>query len=575
MPAGERQFDRMRHVPAVDCSCGQRRRQRADCRRSVEPGEHRTRHLIGHLDLPRPGRRIGAEHQPRQCRRIGCRRQMRQNQFRRACRLRSGIGRGRPRHRGQGNVTLGDQPRLDPARQRVADRRHLIGVALECDRVAGFQRQRRGRQRDLQHLVAVAPVAQQCFRRPAGIGEVKDQRRRGGLHHAGHAAQRRHRPREIGPLAIGIAESQLAHRLARVRPAPTAQRRRLCRHLIDHERLTCRRPADPQTRGRIDRAQPRRLEQRCHRRSRRGRPGDGQALDEGRHDCDFAQRHIIVRGNGAQHLIARQPAQPSGQPVTGGVIGTVRPDGCQTWKCRKRPRIPGPQIDPLQHAPAAAIGRIVGRVGPIVEDRPQRLALDQRIRNAVRKMRHAALGALGVGEKVRLVRALVDRAAAGLDQQDRLAHRHPRRGRGIAHPARPVVMGVAPPVHQILDAPHPGLAIGTIADRRARAGAAVGVAGIVPVIALATGDVGAEIVAVVRAVPVGRIRPAAIAPVAQRPVAVDADGIDVRRGPEWVEMEELFAAARLQPGILAPVSAIGQRRRLPEDPPHLSRKAHQ
>jgi hypothetical protein len=62
-----------------------------------------------------------------------------------------------------------------------------------------------------------------------------------------------------------------------------------------------------------------------------------------------------------------------------------------------------------------------------------------------------------------------------------------------------------------------------------------------------------------------------VAPVRQRHVVVDADEIDLRIGPERIEVEEHVAraVARLVPEILRPVGGIADRRARPEDGAHV------
>ena len=261
--------------------------------------------------------------------------------------------------------------------------------------------------------------------------------------------------------------------------------------------------------------------------------------------------------------------------MAGQVVRPVAPHIGAQRKRRIGPRVPGPQRRARQHAPGIDVRRrIVGRIGPVAQHRPQRLPLRQRIGGPGREIRPAALAALGIGKQIRLVGALVDGAAAELREPDRLPPGHPRRRRRRTHPARPVVMGIAPPAHEVLVSPHPGFAIGAVGDRRARSRAAVLVGGVVPVEALAAGDIGAQIAEIVRPVPRRRVRPVLAAPVGERHVVVDAHRIDIGRGPQRIEMEEFLAAARLHAGIFAPVRGIGQHRRR-QQRPRLGGETHQ
>ena len=87
----------------------------------------------------------------------------------------------------------------------------------------------------------------------------------------------------------------------------------------------------------------------------------------------------------------------------------------------------------------------------------------------------------------------------------------------------------APPGLQVLEAEDPRLA-GAVGDGRADLRVAVGAAGVVPVEAFAAGDVGFEIVEIVDGARAGESIGvlAAVAPIGERPVEIDADGIDGR-----------------------------------------------
>jgi hypothetical protein len=65
-----------------------------------------------------------------------------------------------------------------------------------------------------------------------------------------------------------------------------------------------------------------------------------------------------------------------------------------------------------------------------------------------------------------------------------------------------------------------------------------------------------------------------VAPVGQRHVVVDAHRIDIRMGPERIEVEMGVAGAveRMVAEILAPVGAIGDLRRQPKHRAHLARQ---
>jgi hypothetical protein len=117
-----------------------------------------------------------------------------------------------------------------------------------------------------------------------------------------------------------------------------------------------------------------------------------------------------------------------------------------------------------------------------------------------------------------------------------------------------------PPVADVLEAEHPGLA-GAVGDGRAHLVVAVGGAGVVPVVALAGDEVAAQVVEVVGRGDAGCAVEVvgAVAPVGERPVDVDADGVDVGRGPQRVEVEIDVAGAvgGLVAEVLGPVGGVG------------------
>ena len=123
-----------------------------------------------------------------------------------------------------------------------------------------------------------------------------------------------------------------------------------------------------------------------------------------------------------------------------------------------------------------------------------------------------------------------------------------------------VEMLVEPPVADVLEAEHPGLA-GAVGDGRAHLRVAVGGAGVVPVVALAGEEVAAQVVEIVGGGDAGEAVEVvgAVAPVGERPVDVDGDGVDVGGGPERVEVEIDIARAvgRLVAEVLRPVGGVG------------------
>ena len=194
-------------------------------------------------------------------------------------------------------------------------------------------------------------------------------------------------------------------------------------------------------------------------------------------------------------------------------------------------------------------------------------------------MRCDTLGRLRVEEHVRLVCAPVDGRAAKLGEPDRLRLWHPCRRATALHPTRAVVMCVRPPGAQILGAEDPWLAGGAVGDQRAHLRGAVSVRGIEPVKAFPACNVRLQIRAVVDRRPaLGRIGMIeSVAPIRERHVIVDADEIDLRVGPERIEVEEHVAAAiaGLVTEIFRPVSGIADLCRRPENRPHIRRKVAQ
>jgi hypothetical protein len=180
-----------------------------------------------------------------------------------------------------------------------------------------------------------------------------------------------------------------------------------------------------------------------------------------------------------------------------------------------------------------------------VVDGLQVAALHEVVALAVREVGQLRLGALGVDEDVGLVGAAIHGGTAELGEPERLGLRHPGRGRGGFDAAGAVEMLVEPPRADVLEAEHPRLAEGGVGDGRADLGGAVGRGGVVPVVALAGDEVSGQVGDVVdgggagEAIEVG----VAVAPVRERPVHVDADGVDGGRGPQRVEVEIDVAGA--------------------------------
>ena len=134
-------------------------------------------------------------------------------------------------------------------------------------------------------------------------------------------------------------------------------------------------------------------------------------------------------------------------------------------------------------------------------------------------------------------------------------------GAGQFPAADAIVMGVGPPAFDVLEAEDPRLAGEPVGDRRAPARAAIAFARIVPVEALAGGDHRLQAGGIARRLETVRIAAGeiAVAPVGERHVVVDADGIDGGRGPERIEIEVDVArpVVRVIAEIFAPVRTVG------------------
>ena len=123
------------------------------------------------------------------------------------------------------------------------------------------------------------------------------------------------------------------------------------------------------------------------------------------------------------------------------------------------------------------------------------------------------------------------------------------------------MMGIAPPGAHILEAKHPVLAIGPVADRRSLLILPVGITGIEPVITLAAFHIGVQIGGIINRRIERRVQVlAAIAPVRQRHIPVNADKIHIGIGPERVQVIEHVARAVLWliAKIFRPVGSIGE-----------------
>ena len=206
------------------------------------------------------------------------------------------------------------------------------------------------------------------------------------------------------------------------------------------------------------------------------------------------------------------------------------------------------------------------------QHRLQRRALHPIVARAGRGGGPMALAALGVLEQVRRIAAPVHRRTAELRQPDRLHPRNPGRRRRASDPARPIMVPVRPPPLQVLGPEHPVFAMRPIDDGRPRLRRPIRLAGVEPVEPVPARDAGRQIGRVRRPRPRARVHPAlARAPVGQRRIPVDGDIIDVRIGPQRIQMEH-HLPARLPPEILTPVGRIGQLHPRPDHRPAFRRQ---
>ncbi|MNI03374.1 hypothetical protein D3C73_562750 [compost metagenome] len=189
-----------------------------------------------------------------------------------------------------------------------------------------------------------------------------------------------------------------------------------------------------------------------------------------------------------------------------------------------------------------------------------------------RVRRQGVLAALRVLEQIGRIAPAIHRRAAELGQTDRLHLRNPGRRRRLAHAADALMVRVRPPALQILVAPDPGLAVGAVLDRRALLRLAIRRAGVEPVVSLAPRRLGGQIGRVRRPLERRRVQPAvARAPVAHRRIPVDADVIDVRVGPQRIEVKAHLPVP-LPAEILRPVCGVAQLHCRPRHGPALGRQ---
>ena len=302
----------------------------------------------------------------------------------------------------------------------------------------------------------------------------------------------------------------------------------------------------------LHRVEPMRKHQRLQGRPPAFGPADGIAA----HD-PMQAAHVESRDPGsftdvAHHIRQRHRAGSAVQPMPPLPGRPVRPEIAPRRKGRVGPRVPCPDMGArqLDHPPAILHGRIVRRIGPIRGHRLDTGRLDRVVPPPVREPGQHRLAAHGIQELVRLVRPLVERRAAVFREPDRLRPRHP--GRRIGRPLAilpPVVMPARPPALQVLVAPDPRLAL-PVRNGRADLRQPMLVAGVVPVIALAAADIGAQVIDIVDVAPMRVEVRLALAPVRQRHVVVDADEIDVLVAPQRVQVEHRLAPARMMAEIL-------------------------
>ena len=209
----------------------------------------------------------------------------------------------------------------------------------------------------------------------------------------------------------------------------------------------------------------------------------------------------------------------------------------------------------------------------MVDHRLDRPPLHPVVPRPGRVRRQETLRTLRVQEQVRRIAASIHRRTAEFRQPDRLHPRHPGRRHRRPHPARPIVMRVRPPAGQILGPKHPVLAMGRIHDRRPHLRRPIGIIRIEPVEPVPARDLRRQIGRVRRHLEHLSIDPAVAAPpVSQRRIPVDPDVIDVRIGPQRIEMKRHRPVLRPMPEILRPVRRIGQAHPWPRDRPALGRQ---
>ncbi|SUZ34100.1 hypothetical protein ROE7235_03882 [Roseibaca ekhonensis] len=466
----------------------------------------------------------------------------------------------------------GDEPQIDQP-----------PVMREPDRVGRIEREPRGRQSECRRLAPYPCLHQRAAAAPFGL-----------LGRHGHREGLRGSPRRVHGDAPRLDEGRVVV-LVGPRDLPLQRLRQLgllaarqLQHVAlarghkivgreGHDRGAAAHEEADHPLG-LDGVESEVARQRCDRGARAFQRGDGVALHRAPETGDV---DAILGQPGAQAEVPdeccqRHRAKPPGQPVAEPPVRPVRPDVGQRWKKRIGPRVPGPggAFGNVHHSAAVdRRHRVVRDLAPPEICRFEIGALDGVVAPAPREVRREALRRLRIEEDVGLVGAPVDGGTAELGEPDRLRLRRPCRRRPALHPTGAVVVRVRPPGARILVAEHPWLGGGTVRDGGPYLRRAIRRAGIEPVEALAARDVSLQVGAVVdRGPALGRVRMLEpVAPVRQRHVVVDPDEIDLRIGPERIEVEEHVAAAVawLVSEVFRPVGSIAEAHTRPEDRAHI------
>ena len=301
--------------------------------------------------------------------------------------------------------------------------------------------------------------------------------------------------------------------------------------------------------------------ERLKRRARVGHLIDHVAAHQTVKPRDVEMRDAGARADLGHDRGERAVRRPPVQPMAPFVILPIPPGGPFFREPRERARIPGPDmgavhVDHLD--PRKLVHGIVRGVFPELAHRPQVLHLHEIVAVAVGITRQRAFRAFRVQKLVRLVRALVDGRAAVFGEPDRFRSRHPVCRRGLAHAADPVVMLVLPPAPDVLVTPHPRLIVRPVGDRGAKLHLARFGRVVVPVVPLAPHHVRFQVVEIVDRTPMRVRMILALAPVGHGHVVVDADEVDVRIGPERIEVKEHVArpVLRVKAEVFRPVGGI-------------------